>query len=301
MEETQTIHQDFVYCLVTSPNFDQDGLIFAAKQSGLYRSLDGGQTWDDAYLSLDLEAPLPTTFVEVVSNKESLIIFACVEGNVLRSTDRGNTWSFAKLSSPPPLITTMVTSPNFAQDGSLLAGTMQDGIFRSTSGGATWSGWNFGLYDPNINSLAISPAFSEDQSLFAGTQSGIFHSINAGRSWRDLNFPIDAAPVLSLGLRSNGTIYAGTEERGLFISQDDGTTWNKLATGSVEQIILGQKDEILIVKDGGIQFSENDGKSWEARTGFEAESTISSVAAPLGLNAKHPLLAGLSNGEILNI
>ena len=39
--------QDLVYALAASPNFDQDGVCFAARRSGLYRSEDGGRTWQD--------------------------------------------------------------------------------------------------------------------------------------------------------------------------------------------------------------------------------------------------------------
>ena len=60
--------QDLVYSLATSPNFALDGICFAARQSGLYRSEDGGITWRSTYDSLDLEAPLATTAVVVSSN-----------------------------------------------------------------------------------------------------------------------------------------------------------------------------------------------------------------------------------------
>jgi photosystem II stability/assembly factor-like uncharacterized protein len=293
--------KDYVYCLAPSPNFIQDGLIFAAKQSGLYRSTDSGQNWDDAYAALKLEVALPTTFVTLIPQQENIFVFACVEGNVLRSTNGGDTWEFTELSSPPALVTSFVISPNFAEDKTLLAGTMQDGIFRSTSRGATWSGWNFGLFDPNVNALVISPNFAEDQTICAGTQSGIFRSMNGGRSWRDLEFPIDFAPVLSLALVQNKKIYAGTEDQGLCVSPDEGKAWNQLTEGSVDQILAGADDNLLIVKDGEPLFSKDGGKSWELRVGIETESTISSLAAPVGLGPEYPLWVGLSNGKVIKI
>ncbi len=302
MEPTQALDQDFVYCLAASPTFAHDNLIFAAKQSGLYRSIDGGQTWTDAYASLDLEAHLPTTWVTMRPGEDQLYIFASVEGNVLRSANGGESWEFAELGSPPPLVTAMVISPNFAQDGTLLAGTMQDGIFRSTSRGAAWSGWNFGLFDPNINALAISPKFSEDQTLLAGTQSGIFRSINGGRSWRDLDFPIKFAPVLCVAIDQKNNIFAGCEEQGLFLSQDVGRTWDQLTAGSIEQIRIDFNDAILIVKDTELQFSKDGGKSWDVRgQGFASDSVISSLVTPLGLKPEDPLWVGLSKGEIIKI
>jgi photosystem II stability/assembly factor-like uncharacterized protein len=193
-----------------------------------------------------------------------------------------------------------VVSPNFAEDGLLLAGTMQDGIFRSTNRGSTWSGWNFGLFDPNINALAISPSSTNDQTILAGTQSGVFRSINGGRSWSDFDFPIDSAPVLSLAVGQNNAMYAGTEVDGLFLSQDDGKTWNQLISGTVDQIIVGNGGVMMIRQDDDILISKDSGKSWEKQTGLEADSEITCLAAPLGLRPGHPIFAGLYNGKVVS-
>ena len=302
MEPNQAMSQDFVYCLAASPNFKQDDLFFSAKQSGLYRSRDGGQTWEDAFASLKLNSPLPTTFVTLAQTTEDTpIVFACVEGNILRSKNGGEAWEVAELSSPAPLVTSLVVSPNFAEDGVLLAGTMQDGVFRSTNRGAAWTGWNFGLFDPNINALAISPDFGDDQTVLVGTQSGIFRSRNAGRSWRDLSFPIDSAPVLALAVHPSGTIYAGTETEGLYISHDGGKTWVQGLSGAVEQILYQADKKILVLNVSSFQKSEDGGQSWGTRTRFELDSDISCLAAPLGLDASHPLWVGLSNGQVIQI
>ena len=46
---------NFVYSIAVSPTFAQDGICFAAQQSGLYRSVDSGKSWQTAYLSLAQE------------------------------------------------------------------------------------------------------------------------------------------------------------------------------------------------------------------------------------------------------
>ena len=56
MTETDQI-LDTAYALAVSPNYAQDGLCFVARRSGLYRSTDGGQSWEDAYAPLSLAAP----------------------------------------------------------------------------------------------------------------------------------------------------------------------------------------------------------------------------------------------------
>jgi len=286
---------DFVYCLAASPNFKKDGLVFAAKKSGLYRSTDKGRTWKDAFASLNLSAPLPITFAAVALAGEITYIFACAEGQILRSLDAGQTWQVAALDTPAPLVTALVASPNFAKDGTLLAATVQDGIFRSTDRGVTWTGWNFGLYDPNINALA----FVDSQIIFAGTQSGIFRSSNAGRSWRDTDFAVEWAPVSCLAVSRDGTIFAGTEADGLYVSCDEGKTWEGLMEGTVEQIHPDASGKLLILKDRELRLSENGGHSWQAaRPGFGPGSDISAFTILPGTKS---LLVGLSNGEIIKL
>ena len=298
MEQNLNPSEDYVYCLTASPNFKKDGLVFAAKKSGLYRSTDTGKTWHDAFASLETSERVPITAAAVAAASEITYVFAGLEGQILCSPDVGQTWLGTVLDTPDPLIVALVVSPNFAQDGTVLAATVQDGIFRSTDRGVNWTGWNFGLYDPNINALA----FLDSQIVFAGTQSGIFRSSNAGRSWRDLDLPIDCAPVLCLAVNRNGTLYVGTATKGLQVSCDGGKTWEQLMEGTVEQIHLDARERLLILRDGELLLSENGGDSWRAaRPGFEPASDISTLTAPLGLDPAKPILVGLSNGDIIKL
>jgi len=300
MTKENHINDEYLYSLIASPDFSKDGVLFAAKRSGLYRSTDRGQNWLPAYESLGLEIPLPTTAVAVSPNfSGDQTVFAAVEGNVLRSVDGGDTWKYTEIGQPAPLVSVLCIAPDFSQQGLLLAGTLDDGIIRSTNRGVTWQRWNFGLLDPHIYALHLTP----DGTIYAGAESGIFRSINHGRAWREIDFPMDLAPVISL-VASGEVLFAGTEENGLFISKDGGVSWHPLAPdriqGAVLQILVDGFD-ILAVLDDGIYYSTDQGKSWEARQEDEADSEMSSVVAPMGLRPEHPVWVGLSNGEITKI
>ena len=223
--------QDVVYSIAVSPGFAQDGVCFVARQLGLFRSQDGGRSWQDAYESLSLEESLATTAVAVSPEFESdHTVFAGGAGVVLRSIDGGETWGVVQLISPPPVVSIIAISPDYDKDGTLLVGTMEDGVFLSSDRGGRFNRWNFGLLDLNVYSMAVSPTFLEDETLFVGTESGIFRSTNGGRAWREVNFPIEFAPVLSLAVSpdfaTDGVIFAGTETCGLFRSDDRGQTWS---------------------------------------------------------------------------
>ncbi len=241
--------------------------LYAARASGLYRSTDGGSTWQNTFAKLDesLAATAVATFDRTV--------FVGTKGAVLRSTDAGDTWHISGLVTPPPLIVALAVSPNFAEDGTVFAGTAEDGVFVSTDRGDSWVPWNFSLLDLNVYALALSPNFAQDHTVYVGTESGIFRSINGGRGWRELPFPMDVAPVLALGVSANGTIYAGTEEHGLYASTDGGTAWSQIkASGSVQTLDVSAALTVLLPDQ--LCQSTDGGRSWSEHRFATAESAL---------------------------
>ena len=307
--------QDITYALATSPNFAQDGICFAARGAGLYRSEDGGETWQFAYGSLDLKAPLPTMAVVVSPDFASDgNVFAGVPGGILRSFDGGETWAVVQFPSPPPVVSALVISPDYVHDGILLASTIEDGVFSTSNRGGHWVAWNFGLLDLNTICMDISPDFARDETLFVGTDSGIFCSTNGGRAWREVDFSLELAPVLSLavspGYSEDGILVAGTESQGLYRSEDRGCTWVRLGaefiTDAVNAILLSpefpEKAEVLVMLSDGMLLSRDGGRSWtEWRSDVEVGEGLACVAAPLGFDPDAPLLVGLVDGGTLRV
>lgn len=301
----ETSQQDYLYTLIPSPDFKYDSMLFAAKSSGLYKSTDRGQTWVPAYASLNLDVPLPTTCLALSPGFQTdQTVYAAVEGNILRSKDGGSTWETADLGTPPPVVSSLALSPAFTQDGVLLAGTLQDGVYRSANRGASYTGWNFGLFDSEVNAIALSPDFANDQTVYAGTQSGIFSSRNGGRSWREVDLPMNLAPVLCLAL-AGGRIYAGTEESGLYLSEDGGDAWKQLApemiSGGIDQILIDKTSSMLALSQDVIYTSVDGGNTWEIRPDVDLDSPISYIAAPLGVSNESPLWIGLFDGDVIRI
>jgi photosystem II stability/assembly factor-like uncharacterized protein len=307
--------QDITYAIATSPDFAQDGICFAARRSGLYRSNDGGDTWYFVYDTLSLETPLATLAVAVSPDfAGDKSVFAGVPGGVLRSFDAGESWRITPFPSPPPVVSSLVISPHYAHDGVLLAGTIEDGVFRSADRGSHWVAWNFGLLDLGVLCMVISADFARDETLFAGTETGLFCSTNGGRAWREVDFPTNLAPVLCMALSPDyaydGTLFAGTESHGLYRSYDRGHSWSRLGeeilTDAVNAVTLAPRfpassevlvmltDRLLWSGDGGISWSD-----WKADRIFDRG--LASLVAPLGLGPDTPLLVGLAEGGVVRV
>jgi photosystem II stability/assembly factor-like uncharacterized protein len=292
-------------------------LCFAARPSGLSRSDDGGATWQDAYGSLSLKAPLPTAVVALSPQfATDQTVFAGVPGGILRSTDAGQTWAVSQLPSPPPFVTSLAVSPFYAHDGVVLAGTMEDGVYRSGDRGSHWEAWNFRLLDLNVLCLAMSSAYADDETVYAGTESGIFYSTNGGRAWRELDFSPDWAPVLSLAVSphhaADGLLFAGTESAGLFASRDRGGTWapclpsgqagEGLAPSAVNAILVGEGGLVLALLPDQLLVSGDGGQSWAGwQRDMAGAEGLTAVAAPMGLGPAAPLLVGLTDGTVRRV
>lgn len=298
---------DLVYSFVAAPNCipGKSGIIFAARNSGLYRSTDGGQTWQYAFENLELTEPLPVTALAISPNfTNDGIVIAGTSGGVFHSTDFGATWKAIIFPNPPPTISYIVFSPFFSADEVVFAGTMEDGVFVSQNGGSRWVAWNFGLLDLNVMSLAISPAFSNDETIFAGTETGIFRSTNGGRAWREVNLPFGFEAVLCLAIplknETEPWIFAGTEGQGLWLSKDSGEAWERLGEGSIDEPVNSIQligSDIFAFTSTAAWHSTDKGKSWKGHN-LAVDEEVSAALAVLTDQQERFVFIGRMDGKI---
>jgi len=295
--------RDLVYDLAFAPTSADDGICYAARRSGLYRSSDSGRHWHTLYDSLELSTSLMTSAVAVAPDfADDSLLLAGIKGGILRTADDGQSWRVMLLPPPAPLVTTVVFSPSFPEDGTVLIGTFEDGIFCSTDRGVQWAAWNFGLLDLSVYGIAFSPDFARDQTVFAGTESGVFKSTNGGRSWRAVPFPSEAAPAVSLAVSDGGRILVGTEANGLFSSYDNGQNWERLAAAAIPDVVnvimpgFPGQNSIAILLDTAILYSDDKGQTWQ--TWAELEHPAATMAGSL---AKDIVLVGTTEGRILRL
>jgi photosystem II stability/assembly factor-like uncharacterized protein len=170
--------------LRTSPHYSIDQTIFMASYGfGVYRSIDGGISWQNITGSL----PLYVDSLEISSGyPDGPTLFATVGDGVYRSDNGGDTWSLVGI----PRFTSgmiLVLSPSFPQDGTLfvgLSGISSGGVYRSTDRGVTWINVSHNFFPGYTTALAISPQFANDQTVIAAAASHpLYISEDAGENW----------------------------------------------------------------------------------------------------------------------
>ncbi len=302
---------DVVLALAASDDFETTGTMFAACQSGLYRTRDSTHMWEAILPSSDGEdmpAATAITLSPQMDGKQSLIV--AIPGGILISSDHGDTWLVSLLPSPPPLVSSVVVSPGFANDGTAFAGSLEDGVFRSNDRGRTWTPANMGLLDQCVLALQPSADFHQDGRIYAGTNTGVFMSTNGGASWRGVATFADAPPITCLALApifgKSDALLAGTENDGLWCSEDHGETWlrigDSVVTSTVNEILVsvdGHSVSLLVLTDSELLISHDRGQTWDRfNPSFTPAHGSVAMLAPFGLSQAKPVFVGIRGCQV---
>ena len=132
------------------------------------------------------------------------------------------------------------------KDTNIFAGTLSNGVFRTTVNDTNWTTANNGLTNKEISCFAI-----KDTSIFAGTAGGIFLSTDNGNHW--ISKGLSSVEVLNICINDTN-ILVGTDLDGIYLSTNNGTTWNNFCDGLTYStvtsfVIIG--DTIFAGIDGG--------------------------------------------------
>lgn len=166
--------------------------------SGIYFSLDSGETWAPFDPS-----GLPTTQCQVVSGKEGdlthdpdLVIAACRSsrvgvGSVYKSLAHNARWTSANIGLPANIEVTVISPSN--KDGTRriylgLSNNFANGpvhIYRSDDNGDSWVGAAHGLpADADVRDIVVDVRKSNvAYAALRGNTGGVYKTIDAGQNW----------------------------------------------------------------------------------------------------------------------
>ncbi len=230
---------------------DASGNVFCATDKGVYRSSNGGSSWEQ--INNGLVAPI----VQSLGISSTGDLFAGIIGSIFSSSNKGEEWleSNDGLEAADFLDNVMAIVTDDA--GNMYAGIWGIGIFRSTDDGVSWSEANNGLTVTAVRNVTIHA----NGDLYVATNSGIFRSTNSGGNWSLSG--MDGTNIYSIVASPTGDVYAGTEQDGVYQSPDNGTTWIKVGmeSNSIRSLATNANGDIF-AGVYGVYRSTDDGATW---------------------------------------
>lgn len=234
--------------------------VFAIIGGTLYKSIDGGQSWNGKVSNVSAVA---------INPQATSTIYAHSYPGLSKSNDGGESWTAVDTGWTLSSFTAIAIDPK--NSGTIYAGTTNYGALKSTNAGENMTAINTGLFDRWVHAIAIDP--QNPSTIYAGTidKVSLFKSADGGTSWNATNSGLgEGVWALATDPINPGIVYAGTNQ-GIYKSTNGGVSWSSANTGFSGRgtvITLDPKNPSIIYSasyngSGGIIFkSTNGGGSW---------------------------------------
>lgn len=236
--------------------------LFKAYANALYRSGDGGQSWQ----RIAVPSPEDGRIAAVsTSSAATGVMYVAGPGlGVVRTDDGGKTW--VERIEGLPSRDVIAVAAHTTEPDTVYAVVREQGIYRSQDAGKSWqmmdrgprerlfqlihsdmagsmkTGWLFAATSTGIRRImdcfclwqdagglgseARSVTYDPRQpdQIYTADDKGLFRSTDGGENWVEMTSP--GSKVVALAFARSGTLYAMNEKGVLFRSADQGSTWN---------------------------------------------------------------------------
>ncbi|RKZ12598.1 glycosyl hydrolase, partial [bacterium] len=207
---------------------------------GLYKTTDGGATWEKI-----LEISDDTGVTDVVMDpRDPDVLYAAAYQR------RRHTWT-------------------------LLNGGPEGAIYKSTDGGASWDKLERGLPEGDVGRIGLGIAPTDGNKVYAiieaaGDESGFYRSIDAGVSWKKMSDYVSGSPQyyneIIVSPHDADLIYSN--DTWLQRSYDGGVNWTRINNGTMHvdnhAVWIDPNDpaHIVVGNDGGVYETFDDSAHW---------------------------------------
>lgn len=264
--------------VAVSPSNGQHLLVSDEFIGSLYRSVDGGQTWEFLLVTTPTapSAPNPDTELQGFASiafapSDTRTVYAGLAMRVCypfappsqgcnyptrkgvhRSTDGGRTWQIPA-GDGLGLQSILALAVHPQNPDIVYAGTGAPGLFKSENGGLSWASITNGIVSIPVRSIAIDP--SSPTTVYLGTGgAAVFKSTDGGASWLSSSaglLPTSFIRALLVDPTNPSILWAGVQGIGAYRSLDAGVTWTKISDG----FRVSDPQVMSISDDGGTLYA----------------------------------------------
>jgi len=259
---------------------------------GVFRSKDGGHTWEAAGL-----AGQPIRALAQSASNPDVLVAGTLDG-VYGSRDAGRNWQRISPLGHKEIRNLDSVAVDPRNPNIIYVGTFHL-PWKTGDGGRTWLAIHEGMIDDSdVFSMVIDR--TNPQRIYASACSGIYRSDNGGRLWRKIQgipFSARRTHVIAQDPQHPGTLYAGTTE-GLWITDDASASWRRVTPRHwvVNALVVSRNHPARLVMGTerlGVLVSDEGGETFrEANEGFLHRQII---ALALDRDWPERILAVLAN------
>ncbi|MBM3264717.1 MAG: hypothetical protein FJY97_15015 [candidate division Zixibacteria bacterium] len=197
---------------------------------GVWRSMDGGETWERVHDQLYSESDIRAI---AVHPRDPRILYAGTDTGVYRSSDGGDTWSRSDSEMNELHVWSLAIDP--AHPETVYAGTRPSAVYRSEDDGGSWQKLDTGMETvcppilyTRVTTLLCDPV--DTDTLWAGVEiDGVYRSKDRGATWTAHKTGLNSLDIHGI------TILPGPPKRilvttnaGICISTDNGETFQDM-------------------------------------------------------------------------
>ena len=260
---------DDIFAVEISPNYQQDRTVLINVRGNLFKSRDGGDSWQKIVKGLDHQYELSS--LAIAAQSPQILYLTTFGDGVYKSENGGDSW-FKVDRGLNNLNIDLVTIAPTSADLVLAAGT-ETGLYQTDNGGKSWQQVMAG--ESKITAIAFNPKQNE-QIIVGDDRGNLYDSDNRGQSWQKLTTLDNSGAIMSLAISPNyqtdQTFWVGTEQKGIWQTVNGGVSFSPVNQGIGERTIVSlaispnyQTDRTILADTWheGVFRSEDGGKSWQ--------------------------------------
>ena len=268
------------------------GARLSAYGDGVYRSEDGGKTWQ--HMGLE-----QTRYIGriLIHPEDAETVYVAALGSLwgpndrrglFKTADGGKSWTQVLSISKHTGVVDVAMDPEnpdllYAaayqrerRAWNFVGGGEESGIFKTSDGGESWQERTAGLPQGDIGRIALSICRSKPNVIYAaveavGAESGVYRSSDYGASWElrtnDVSTRSDFGQI-RCDPNNPERIYLLHVR--LFLSEDGGKSFRRDVFGPGAHgdwrgfwIDPGNSNHLIVGNDGGVYFSYDRGRTWD--------------------------------------